>query len=98
MKKIYLIIIAILLISICIFSNNNNYTTKTVRANGGLLVSIDGVQSDSLPTSGNYVLSKYKCNNKNTRVFWDNENYELRVTNNGKKGSIACSLTFNSKE
>ena len=61
-----------------------------------LKVSIDGNAEDTLPTSGNYYLTDYKCSSSNTIVTWDRTNYKLNITNKNKKSGVSCNLTFKS--
>ena len=60
------------------------------------MVSVDGVESSRIPTSGNYYLSNYDCDNKNTVVTWDRNNYQIKVSNSNKKGGVSCYLEFDS--
>ena len=101
MRNRKIIIIGILVISLLsiynFISKSDTFTNKTVSYNGNkLLISIDGSNSDTLPTSGKYYLTKYKCGNKNTKVSWNNDTHELSVSNGNKDGGVACNLTFRS--
>ena len=98
-KKIVGSVLIIGIFLLLIFSNRSNTsTTKVVSYNGNnLMVSIDGEDSTTLPTSGTYYLTKYKCSNKNTKVTWDNSSYTLKVSNGSNKGGVVCNLTFKSK-
>lgn len=96
-KMILSIIIVICFISIFLFNYNNNLKVKTVNYNGNnLKISIDGVDSLTLPEKGNYYLVSYDCKSANTVVVWNNEKYELSVSNGNKKGNVACYLEFKS--
>lgn len=99
MLKRKFIIPFILILLIISFHNlkPNNKTTKTITSNtNNLTISIDGVSSENLPTSGNYYLTKYKCYSNNTKVTWDRKNYKLNITNKNKKAGVSCNLTFKS--
>ena len=101
MKKNILgfMIITIVILGISFIYNNfnNDFTMKTVKYDGNnLRISIDGEVSSTLPNSGNYYLIDYDCSNNNTIVTWDNKSYSLSVTNNNKKGNVACYLEFKS--
>ena len=78
----------------CLFSSNR--ARKVIYQGNQLMVSVDGVESSKIPTSGNYYLSNYDCNNKNTVVTWDREHYQIRVSNGNKKGAVSCYLEFDS--
>lgn len=99
MKKKLLIIISCLLLVVII--NNiisDRKTTKRINYNGSsLLVNIDGVYSDKIPTSGDYYLTSYKCSNSNTKVSWDNDEKSLSFSNGTSEGGIACSLNFSTE-
>ena len=98
MKKIFVLIIFSLLLVVVIYINDYKSIKKTVNYNGNnLLISIDDKNSDTLPTSGVYYLTDYKCGSKSTVVKWDNEEYKLSISNGNKKAGVACSLTFKSK-
>ena len=98
MKKVIgIFTVCVVLLSI-IYVVRDNKSSKTVNYNGNkLLVSIDGINSDSLPTSGNYYLVNYKCGSDNTYVNWDNKNYVLSISNGNNEAGVACSLKFVSK-
>ena len=101
MPKKKIIITSILLLVIISFSflsfNKPIKTTKTVNSNKeNLKISIDGVSADTIPSSGNYYLTKYKCYNNNTKITWDQKNYKLNITNKNKKAGVSCNLTFKS--
>ena len=97
-KKIALVLLILTIISLSIFSSSKNkFTTKKVVSNqDDLRISIDGVPSENLPTSGNYYLTKYKCYSNKTKITWDRKNYNLNITNKNKKAGISCNLTFKS--
>ena len=93
--------LCILIITVIFISVRGNFiieknkTTKEVSYTGSnLLISIDGVSSNTLPTSGFYYLANYECKSKNTILSWDNSNYKLNVTNGGKKAGAVCNLEF----
>ena len=79
-------------------SNTNHIDTKmVVNYNGNnLRISIDGVESTTLPTSGNYYLVDYTCKSASTTVSWDRTTYQLKVSNQNKEGGVACYLDFQS--
>ncbi|MBQ6494502.1 MAG: hypothetical protein IJI49_00710 [Bacilli bacterium] len=90
------LILFVLLFSL--FYRDNNYSDKVINYNGtNLMVSIDGVSSNKLPSEGTYYLTRYKCGNSGTKIEWDNSSYELNITNGSSVGGIACNLTFESK-
>ena len=92
---VLLLIITILIINI--FPKDNNITTKKVVSNNAnLRISIDGVSSENLPSSGNYYLTKYKCLSNNTKVSWDRKTLKLNITNKSRKANISCNLSFKS--
>lgn len=97
-RKLLIIVLCMLLVFV---SNNlfgNTKTNKRVNYNGSsLLVNIDGVYSDKIPTSGDYFLTSYKCSNSNTKVSWDNDEKTLSFSNGTNEGGIACSLNFSSE-
>ena len=99
MKKLFGVVIAVIvLVSVIVLSDKDDYTIRSVSYNGdNLRISIDGVSSDTLPTSGNYYLVDYDCSSVNTKLSWDNDNYELDVTNGGKEGGVTCYLNFSSR-
>ena len=99
MKKFLLIICPLVMIIAFSFNIGTNRTfTKTVEYNGKkLLVSVDGVYSDKIPSSGNYYLTSYKCSNSATKVKWDNDKHILDFSNGNSTGGISCSLNFNSE-
>ncbi|MEE3343332.1 MAG: hypothetical protein VZS44_04495 [Bacilli bacterium] len=93
---ILIIIVAIISLPIY-FNQNKKLTTKTVASNrDNLRISIDGIPSENLPTSGNYYLTKYKCYSTKTKVTWDRKNYKLNISNHNKKAGVSCNLVFNS--
>ena len=97
-RKKIILIIAILIPIIIIISNKEDIKlARKVNYNGkNLKISIDGTPADTLPTKGNYYLTKYKCYSSNTKVSWDRENHKLNITNSNKSGGISCNLTFKS--
>jgi hypothetical protein len=100
MKK-WLVVIGglIFIIGVYFISNDiDNSTVKKINYNGkSLMVNIDGVYSDKIPTSGNYYLLSYKCSNSKTVVSWDNEKKSLSFSNGTNSGGISCSLNFSEK-
>ena len=98
MKHIISVFVFFVIISSLISYNcNNNYDNKVVNYDGNnFMISIDGKDSNNLPTNGNYYLTSYKCSNKVTKISWDKENYSLNISNGSKGGGIACNLNFES--
>ena len=77
------------------FNNDNNFTKKNVSYNGeNLKISIDGVEVEKLPDSGNYYLADYDCKGADTKLVWDNDSYELNVSNGSNDNALACYLDF----
>lgn len=95
-KKItYGIFVLIILVNIFYMFSDFRANSKVVKYNGNnLLISIDGVNSSSLPTSGNYYLVDYDCSNLNTKITWDKSNSNLNVTS--KNAGVSCNLEFKS--
>lgn len=92
---VFIVIIGIIIS--CNFSGEEKLTTKKISYNGdNLRISIDGETASTLPTSGTYYLADYNCQDSNTRISWDKDNYKLNVTNNTSKGGLACYLDFQS--
>ena len=60
------------------------------------MVNVDGENVSKLPSSGQFYLASYDCNNKNTVVSWDRDENKLVVSNENKKGGISCYLDFQS--
>ena len=101
-KKYYIsIVLVVLLIGIFTVIDFNIYdknTLKEVVYNGdSLLISIDGKTSTDIPTSGIYYLTSYDCENSNTKITWNMEDYELVVSNRESGGVVSCNLEFKSK-
>ena len=101
-KKYYIsIVLVVLLIGIFTVIDFNIYdknTLKEVVYNGdSLLISIDGETSTDIPTSGIYYLTSYDCENSNTKITWNMEDYELVVSNGESGGVVSCNLEFKSK-
>lgn len=92
--------ITIILLVFCGFvvsKLNNNTMAKVVDYDGSnLLVTIDDKTMDALPSSGNYYLTNYECDNTNTELVWDRTNYKLTVSNGNEGGEVSCSLSFKS--
>ena len=97
-KKTFIIITCLLLITVAYYKFSSNKTTKKISYNGSsLLVNIDGVYSEKIPTSGDYYLTSYKCSNSNTKVSWDNDEKALSFSNGINEGGISCSLNFSTE-
>ena len=96
MKKYYLLVVILFVISIPLFSCFYGRKTRSVFRGNQLMVSIDGKKASSFPTSGNYYLAHYDCNNKNTVVSWNKDTYQLMVSNHHHKGGVSCYLDFQS--
>ena len=99
MKKKILGCLFIIILSICfVLFNTKEKNEVYVQYNGNnLKISIDGVDSSTLPTTGTYYLVSYDCKSKNTVVTWNKSNYTLSVSNGNKKAGVACDLVFESK-
>ena len=97
-KKLISAVIILSIIVICIVINiNSKDKTKIINYNGNnLLINIDGVSMDSLPTSGNYYLTSYECDNDNTKLSWNRTTYKLDISNGISSGGVYCNLTFKS--
>ncbi len=98
-RKYFFVMLFLLVFSITFVKSSFGFkrNVKEIIYNGShLMVSIDGENGDKLPVSGNYYLANYECNNKNTVVSWDRENYQLSVSNGNKKGGVSCYLNFES--
>ena len=95
MKKFFLVlIIAFCCMGITLF--NFGEGSRVVVNGNRYLVSVDGVKAEKIPSNGDYYLSSYECNNKNTIVSWNRDRYELSVSNGTKKGGVSCYLEFDS--
>ena len=96
MKKKLMIFIGIFcVVSASFFSRNLGLSHKEVEYNGSnLMVNVDGVSVDKLPTSGSYYLASYDCKSSNTVVTWDKENYKLSISNGSKRAGVSCYLEF----
>ena len=94
-----MIILLVFLFSVslyfCFFSNSKEKVSVNYNGNN-LMISIDGNVSTTLPTIGTYFLTSFSCDNSNTEVTWDNDNYELIVSNGKEGGGVSCDLTFKS--
>ena len=97
-KKIISIFVILSIIALVITVNGNQKTkTKIINYNGNnLLITIDGNTMDSLPSSGNYYLTSYECDNSNTKLNWNRTTYKLDVSNGTSGGVVYCNLTFKS--
>ena len=94
-KIVGIIIIILCVIVVLTFNTRNNLITKTINYNGNnLTISIDGVASSTLPTSGSYYLASYDCKNSTTKLTWDSTTYQLEVSNGNKRGGVSCYLYF----
>ena len=96
MKKLVGFIFVFVIMAV-LFNYHGNKNNVLVNYNGNnLKVSIDGVDSDKLPTSGSYYLASYSCHSSNTKVSWDKDTYELSISNGNKRGDVSCYLDFQS--
>ena len=100
MKKNILTIILIVFIFIgglyyIFFSKSREHVLINYKGNN-LKVSVDGSLASKLPTTGNYYLVSYSCDNDNTEIIWNNEKYELTISNGKGGGNISCNLIFSS--
>ena len=101
MKKKYFIVLFVIffvigITSIFIFSGSR-MSSRVVDYNGDkLLVSVDGEEVKTIPTSSDYYLSSYSCKSKNTVIEWDKDKHQLYVSNGGKSGGVSCYLEFSS--
>ena len=100
MKKNILIVLLIMFIFVnclyfCFFSNSREEVLVNYNGNG-LMISIDGEESQVLPTTGFYYLANYSCDNDSTEIVWDNDSYELVISNGKEGGGVTCNLTFKS--
>lgn len=100
-KKIFYIIISFFCILIvfkqCLSLEKNESTAKEIFYNGNrLLVSIDGKESTTLPTSGTYYLIDYNCESAETVLNWNVADYTLEVSNSNREGGVSCNLEFES--
>ena len=97
-KKVIGILLIAFIVTFIYLYNHNDETkliSKTIKYNGSnLMISIDGIVSNTLPISGSYYLASYDCKSSNTKITWDSLNYKLSVSNGNKKGGIACYLNF----
>ncbi len=97
-KKYLLLVIAFMsLMGIYLCKNQKQFTSKILTYQGNnLRISIDGSGAATLPTSGNYYLTDYQCDNNNTKITWNRTTYELSISNGKDGGGVACDLTFES--
>ena len=96
-KSILIIILVLIIISLSSLTRTKTLTSKIVNYNGNnLRVSIDDNEEKKLPTTGNYYLTSYKCNNPKTKITWDRKNYKLDINNQNSNSGISCNLTFKS--
>jgi len=98
-KKKLFVVASVLLIVICFSVINNNIRDKSKIVNyegNKLFVTVDEVSMDALPSSGNYYLTSYDCDNTNTKITWDRTNYKLVVSNGNDGGGVSCDLEFES--
>ncbi len=97
-KKLFLCLLFFMLLCLLFYRHENKITeTKIVSYNGNnLMISIDGNNSNTLPTSGNYYLVQYDCKSKDTVLEWNRSTHQLNVSNQNKKGGVSCFLDFQS--
>lgn len=94
-KKVVIFIGIFCVVSASFFGRNYSLSHKEVEYNGNnLMVNVDGVSVDKLPTSGSYYLASYDCKSSNTVVTWDKDNYKLSISNGNKKAGVSCYLEF----
>lgn len=95
-KKICFIVLILIFFVVIVLENKNaDNFSKTVNYNGNnLMISIDGLNSNTLPVDGNYYLASYDCKNSNTVIKWNNDDYSLDISNGNKSGGISCYLNF----
>ena len=91
-----LLIIATISIKSIFFPKNDLTNKKVMSNNANLRISIDGVSSETLPSSDNYYLTKYKCYSNNTKVTWDRKKLKLNISNKNKNAGVSCNLSFKS--
>lgn len=100
MKK-YIFLIGFIIISVLViisYNDSNSYSNKVINYNGNnLMVSVDGVNSNNIPSSGKYYLTSYKCGSKSTKIKWDMNSYSLSISNGSKDAGVYCNLNFSSK-
>jgi len=98
-KKYFIIICFLFLVfGLCIILDSNSTKEVFVNYNGNnLMINIDGNFVDELPTSGNYYLVSYSCDNENTKIIWNRNFFTLSVSNGTEGGGVACDLNFKSK-
>lgn len=99
-KKKYIIIGCLVVVVLLIFylvMSSNKKNQEQVLSNDNLLISIDGKNSSTLPTTGTYYLTSYTCDNDKTKLVWDIYSYELSVSNGRSGGDIFCNVEFKSK-
>ena len=100
LKRYVTVVLSVfLLISIISFIMWDNHVTKreVVYEGNRFMVSVDGGKVARFPSSGNYYLTNYDCDNKNTVVLWDNEKHNVVVSNGNHKSGVSCYLTLESK-
>lgn len=100
MRHVWKVIVVIIIISsfFIYFGNKSRFDSRVIKYNGNkLLISVDGIASDKIPTEGNYYLTSYKCGSVVTKVYWDSNNHVLSISNGNKEGGVACNLTFESR-
>ena len=96
MKKAQYLIILILIIFLVGIRFNTRLEKEVIYNGNNLLISINGEQVTDIPTSGVYYLTSYSCDDSNTKVIWDMDNYELIVSNGNNGGVVSCNLEFKS--
>lgn len=96
-KRMILLFISFTFIVVIFYHQTDKIMKRSIRYNGNqLMVSVDGVDSNTLPVDGDYYLVSYDCKAKDTLVSWDRTSYQLEVSNQNKKGGVACYLDFQS--
>lgn len=94
-KIVGIVIVFILFICVIVINKQRNFTIKSVDYIGdNLKISINGNISSTLPDSGSYYLVSYDCESDETKLSWDKNNHELKVSNGNKKSDISCYLDF----
>lgn len=93
MKKNIIILISLILITLILVVAFKEKDLLII-GNTTYGLTIDGIESTTLPTSGNYYLTSYTCKNGSI-ITWNKDDYELSIKNfNSEKES--CNLTFES--
>ena len=88
-RSFSLIIVSVLLISIFIYLNSkNNY----LPSDDIIGVYVNSELNEEIPSKGRAMFQKAICDDANTKVTWDNDNWGLLISNLNKK--IKCNLYF----